>query len=176
MSKFLRHFTFRYVLRVWTVAQIVWLTGSFNWLCWTHLESTWKNQPGIIKSTILPEFNGLHIFAIVFTKKQRLTECVNTFRVLHRMWQSVHTCQPSLSEASFLSPEERGTKGGPGESSVRRQHGCSRVACKVSDLNNTTTLFCVSWYHLMLTWYLTLGSVLEGTGKPVSSVPLRPPR
>lgn len=80
---------------------------------------------------------------------------------LDRMWKSVHACQPSLSQPPFLSAEEGGTEGGPGESSVCGQQGCGRVAGKVSehiDLHyiaglNSYGLFCIRnqsnlWYNL----------------------------
>lgn len=75
-----------------------------------------------------------HISAILFTEKLGFKAywIYRYLCFLYRMWQSVHTCQPSLSQPSFLPPEERGTKGGPGESPVCGQQGCGRVAGKVS--------------------------------------------
>lgn len=90
-----------------------------------------------------------------------LNELVSFFSSLDRMWKSVHACQPSLSQPPFLSAEEGGTEGRPGESSVCGQQGCGGVAGKVSehtDLHyiaglNSNGLFCIRnqsnlWYNL----------------------------
>lgn len=98
-----------------------------------------------------------HISAILFTEKLGFKAywMYRYLCFLYRMWQSVHTCQPSLSQPSFLPPEERGTKGGPGESPVCGQQGCGRVAgkvCKYTGLHvlaltpgglNRNYLFCI---------------------------------
>lgn len=67
--------------------------------------------------------------------------------VFHRMWKSVHTRQPSLSQAPLLPSEERRTKGGPGEGPVCGQQGSGRVAGKV---RNRTDPFSVRtvWHYL----------------------------
>lgn len=95
------------------------------------------------------------------------------------MRQSVHTRQPSLSQASFLPFEERGTKGGHGESPVCGQQGCGRVAGEVSTGHERNwTVLCSEHLTVIISWCCKLinSSVLVDTGKLASSVPLQPPR
>lgn len=64
------------------------------------------------------------------------------------MWKSVHTRQPSLSQAPLLPSEERRTKGGPGESPVCGQQGCGRVAGKVRNRTDPFSIRNVWQYQL----------------------------
>lgn len=70
--------------------------------------------------------------------------------VLHSVRESVHTCQPPLSQTPLLPSEEGGTKGGPGESPVCGQQGRGRVAGKVRNrsgaIRNVGCPFPLTWW------------------------------